>query len=273
MAGKLRLTAGIRRKLSQRDVAPRPPSRAGSSAVSSGGRVVTCGHPSDVGAPAPDSTAGVGRQMQSAMVGDSGQMMRDRHRCDCYRRRRPGRTRRAPHHRFERRSGLSERWGHMVRPASPGLNVRGVPALRRLRRGQSRKLVLLHRVRGGRRHARCAGIQPTVARFWPMQGARSQMEWVVGSAVAPTLRARGVNDGASSRSCSATSSTRYDRRATRSQGSTRSSARISVCAEVIARHDGHISQYAGDGLVVYFGYPLARGTMPSAPAGRARHPR
>jgi class 3 adenylate cyclase/tetratricopeptide (TPR) repeat protein len=30
-----------------------------------------------------------------------------------------------------------------------------------------------------------------------------------------------------------------------------------MCAEVIARHDGHISQYAGDGLVVYFGYPLA----------------
>ena len=30
-----------------------------------------------------------------------------------------------------------------------------------------------------------------------------------------------------------------------------------VCAEVIQRFDGHIAQYLGDGLLVYFGYPLA----------------
>jgi class 3 adenylate cyclase/predicted ATPase len=30
-----------------------------------------------------------------------------------------------------------------------------------------------------------------------------------------------------------------------------------VCAEVIRRFDGHIAQYLGDGLLVYFGYPLA----------------
>jgi class 3 adenylate cyclase/predicted ATPase len=30
-----------------------------------------------------------------------------------------------------------------------------------------------------------------------------------------------------------------------------------VCAEVIARFEGHIAQYLGDGLLVYFGYPLA----------------
>src|SRR5215510_2416548 len=30
-----------------------------------------------------------------------------------------------------------------------------------------------------------------------------------------------------------------------------------VCAKVIARFDGHIAQYLGDGLLVYFGYPLA----------------
>ena len=28
-------------------------------------------------------------------------------------------------------------------------------------------------------------------------------------------------------------------------------------AEVIARYDGHIAQYLGDGLLVYFGYPNA----------------
>src|SRR5262245_51326500 len=28
-------------------------------------------------------------------------------------------------------------------------------------------------------------------------------------------------------------------------------------AKVIARYDGHIAQYLGDGLLVYFGYPLA----------------
>jgi TOMM system kinase/cyclase fusion protein len=30
-----------------------------------------------------------------------------------------------------------------------------------------------------------------------------------------------------------------------------------TCATVIARYDGHIAQYLGDGLLVYFGYPLA----------------
>jgi class 3 adenylate cyclase len=30
-----------------------------------------------------------------------------------------------------------------------------------------------------------------------------------------------------------------------------------VCAEVIQRFDGHIAQYLGDGLLVYFGYPQA----------------
>jgi class 3 adenylate cyclase/predicted ATPase len=29
------------------------------------------------------------------------------------------------------------------------------------------------------------------------------------------------------------------------------------CAEVISRYDGHIAQYLGDGILVYFGYPLA----------------
>jgi len=30
-----------------------------------------------------------------------------------------------------------------------------------------------------------------------------------------------------------------------------------TCAKVIARFGGHIAQYLGDGLLVYFGYPLA----------------
>src|SRR5215475_8871496 len=30
-----------------------------------------------------------------------------------------------------------------------------------------------------------------------------------------------------------------------------------ACAKVIARFDGHIAQYLGDGLLIYFGYPLA----------------
>ena len=30
-----------------------------------------------------------------------------------------------------------------------------------------------------------------------------------------------------------------------------------ACAEVIQRYDGHIAQYLGDGLLVYFGYPQA----------------
>ncbi len=30
-----------------------------------------------------------------------------------------------------------------------------------------------------------------------------------------------------------------------------------TCAKVIARYEGHIAQYLGDGLLIYFGYPLA----------------
>jgi TOMM system kinase/cyclase fusion protein len=30
-----------------------------------------------------------------------------------------------------------------------------------------------------------------------------------------------------------------------------------ACAKVVARYDGHIAQYLGDGVLVYFGYPLA----------------
>jgi class 3 adenylate cyclase len=30
-----------------------------------------------------------------------------------------------------------------------------------------------------------------------------------------------------------------------------------TCAKVIGRFEGHIAQYLGDGLLVYFGYPLA----------------
>src|SRR5438093_1290829 len=30
-----------------------------------------------------------------------------------------------------------------------------------------------------------------------------------------------------------------------------------ACAAVIHRYEGHIAQYLGDGLLVYFGYPLA----------------
>jgi class 3 adenylate cyclase len=30
-----------------------------------------------------------------------------------------------------------------------------------------------------------------------------------------------------------------------------------TCAEVIDKHDGYIAQYLGDGLLVYFGFPLA----------------
>jgi class 3 adenylate cyclase len=30
-----------------------------------------------------------------------------------------------------------------------------------------------------------------------------------------------------------------------------------ICADVIQRYDGHIAQCLGDGLLVYFGYPVA----------------
>jgi class 3 adenylate cyclase len=38
-----------------------------------------------------------------------------------------------------------------------------------------------------------------------------------------------------------------------------------TCAAVIQRFDGHIAQYLGDGLLVYFGTPRRTKTMPGAP--------
>ena len=38
-----------------------------------------------------------------------------------------------------------------------------------------------------------------------------------------------------------------------------------ACAKVIARFEGHIAQYLGDGLLVYFGYPTARPSARSYP--------
>ena len=41
-------------------------------------------------------------------------------------------------------------------------------------------------------------------------------------------------------------------------------------AEVIERFDGHIAQYLGDGLLVYFGYPFAEENDPER-AARGLH--
>lgn len=30
-----------------------------------------------------------------------------------------------------------------------------------------------------------------------------------------------------------------------------------VCSDAVARHDGHVAQYLGDGVLVYFGFPRA----------------
>ena len=38
-----------------------------------------------------------------------------------------------------------------------------------------------------------------------------------------------------------------------------------AAAEVIQSYEGHIAQYLGDGLLVYFGYPTPMKTMPGAP--------
>ena len=40
-----------------------------------------------------------------------------------------------------------------------------------------------------------------------------------------------------------------------------------ACAKVIARFEGHIAQYLGDGLLVYFGYPLAHEDDAQEPCG------
>jgi hypothetical protein len=40
-----------------------------------------------------------------------------------------------------------------------------------------------------------------------------------------------------------------------------------ACAQVIARFEGHIAQYLGDGLLVYFGYPWRMRMTPSGPHG------
>jgi class 3 adenylate cyclase len=37
---------------------------------------------------------------------------------------------------------------------------------------------------------------------------------------------------------------------------------MDVCAKVINRFEGYIAQFLGDGLLVYFGYPVHTKTMP-----------
>ena len=66
-------------------------------------------------------------------------------------------------------------------------------------------------------------------------------------------------NAASSPSCSATW---WTRRCSPASSTRKSCARWcgpikTTCAKVIARFEGHIAQYLGDGLLVYFGYPLA----------------
>src|ERR1043166_3565211 len=42
-----------------------------------------------------------------------------------------------------------------------------------------------------------------------------------------------------------------------------------TAAEVIQRYEGHIAQYLGDGLLVYFGYPIAHEDDARREIGRA----
>ena len=66
-------------------------------------------------------------------------------------------------------------------------------------------------------------------------------------------------NAASSRCCSVTWWTRpgLPVSLTRKSCATVVRAYQDTCAKVIARFEGHIAQYLGDGLLVYFGYPLA----------------
>ena len=41
-----------------------------------------------------------------------------------------------------------------------------------------------------------------------------------------------------------------------------------VAAEAVARFEGHIAQYLGDGVLAWFGYPLRTKTMPNVPCER-----
>ena len=66
-------------------------------------------------------------------------------------------------------------------------------------------------------------------------------------------------NAASSPCCSVTSWTRPCSPASSTPKSWREVVRAyqETCAKVIARYEGHIAQYLGDGLLVYFGYPQA----------------
>ena len=70
---------------------------------------------------------------------------------------------------------------------------------------------------------------------------------------------RQTPNAASSPCCSVTSWTRPCSPASSTPKSWREVVRAyqETCAKVIARFEGHIAQYLGDGLLVYFGYPQA----------------
>ena len=80
-----------------------------------------------------------------------------------------------------------------------------------------------------------------------------------GSTPTQLSRVRQTPNAASSRCCSVTWWTRRRSPASSTRKSWREVVRAyqETCAKVIARFEGHIAQYLGDGLLVYFGYPQA----------------
>jgi predicted ATPase/class 3 adenylate cyclase len=122
----------------------------------------------------------------------------------------------------------------------------------------------------------CQAENPLPFKFCGECGAsldEGQQVAVIGRVRAPTQRARASTRRGAGKHLSARSE------AERRQltvlfcdlvGSTALSARLdpeelrevvrgyqATCADVVGRYDGHIAQYLGDGLLVYFGYPMA----------------
>src|SRR4029450_9503122 len=114
----------------------------------------------------------------------------------------------------------------------------------------------------------CGVLNPPTNRFCHQCGQGLETAMAAGSAGAPTHTAdeprsptpepaKGGSPPLTAMSCDLVGSTPLSERLDPEDMREIVRAYQELCAHAIRRFDGHVAQYLGDGLLVYFGYPVA----------------
>ncbi len=105
--------------------------------------------------------------------------------------------------------------------------------------------------------AKCGATLPSAARFCPECGQVTPEAASVATAPSPMPAVEAERRQLTVMFCDLVDSTALSARLDPEDFGDIIRAYQAACAEVIRRFDGHIAQYLGDGLLVYFGYPRA----------------